>query len=47
MTTFAVDNKTANEFRAAIEKKYPGNYGMIKVQVKKAIEERTRALLSE
>ena len=44
-TSFAVDKKTALEFRNAVEKRYPNHYGMIKIQVKKAIEERTKALL--
>lgn len=47
MTTFAADEKTAKSFRDAVEKKYPGKYGEIKRQVKIAIEERTKALLSE
>lgn len=47
MTTFAVDIETAEKFRDAVNKKYPKQYGQIKRQVKIAIEERTKALLSE
>lgn len=46
-TTFSIDDDVAEKFRLAVGKKYPSSYGMIKVEVKKAIEERTKALLSE
>lgn len=44
MTTFYTDEKTAKDFREAVEKKF-GRYGAIKEQIRIAIEERTKELL--